>query len=592
MSSSNKSNPNSSGGSSHGGASGNSTPPNRSPPTPPRAAPMATDPAVAAAMMAQQQYYGSVDGGVSSHQVDPNVAAAWQQLQFQQQAMQQQQQNLSPVIYHNAPTHGGNGQQQQHPPQNLQYPYMYPYPPPPPYQGGPGGQQPQQPLQQFYPPPSFGYPIQQQQQQQPQSSKPPLKSGKRTPKQSDSKTFDPNNNYNSNSVPTSINTHAASASGNLPEISDIFSGGGSGGGGAPPAAGQSYMSPLADSGGAAVSAYGSLTSAGSGGNSPKVYNAPTGGGRRLPPSGRGGPGLPRTDSGNDLKRRAVASSPKGSHRRTHSDTPLQGANRHRRAGSFDMVSRPGGHSRSRTLSGGNPFMSRPSHRRTNSASSMYSTGDASQVSIRSNIAKSSLFGGVDPHTGEVQMHFPKEQIRVVTIPNESTKKKALRRNKGYGSIPSEEHPDDEYADLTLGHLYADRPVQAAKYYEDYVQISDDLENGATPQWESLEVNPRHPSNGGLCGCQCANCNACIGKQELLPPDNYILPVSDDIYKRVMGEVSDAQSMPCGLFYCGHHEDVSHPNVWIAGVMVILLFGTLLGLAFYTECSDFQCLATE
>ncbi|KAL3907908.1 MAG: hypothetical protein SGARI_003311 [Bacillariaceae sp.] len=409
------------------------------------------------------------------------------------------------------------------------------------------------------------------------------------------------------------NAHEVSASGSLPALSDIFSSG------ATPAAqasvapsgpGHSYLSPLVDNGGggsAGPAGYGSISTGsggggGSGGQSPKIYNAPSGSSssRRRPPSGRTGT-LPRTDSGNDLKKRATPPSPKGSHRRNLSDNALR-THRHRRAGSFDAFPPSGssGHSRARTLSGGSPFIPKPAHRRANSGSSMLSTGDASQMSVRSNIAKSSLFGGVDPNTGDVLMHFPYEAIRVVMIPDKKkTKQKSLDRHKkkNYQSIPSgdfDDEEDNEYSKLVIGRLYGDVPVNATQYYEDYVQISDDLEQGATPQWESLETNPRHPGSGGLCGCQCANCNCCIGKQELLPPDNYVLPVCDDIYKRVLGEVSEARNMPCGLFYCGHHEDVSHPSIWIAGTIVILLFATLLGLAVYVECPDtdiWECLSS-
>jgi hypothetical protein len=551
-------------------------------------------------MMAQQQYYPvGMHGGPPSF--DPNLAAAWEQLQFQQ--MQQQQQQHSPIIYHNSPTTGQQQQgQQQHLPPNLQYPYMYPYPPPPLHGSGGVGNQPQQ----FYPPPSFGYPM------QPPLIKPPRtgsgnsnpNSRRGTPKQSDSKTF------GGNSVPTSVaassnkNAHAASSSGNLPDLSDIFSSGGGGGGGGaaqgniPP--GQSYLSPLVDNGaggGPGSGGYGSLASGGgSATQPPKIYNAPSGSSsRRLPPSGRG-PSLPRTDSSNDLKKRSAAALPKTNHRRTLSDNPLR--TRHRRAGSFDALppsGSSGGHSRSRTLSGGNPFVPKPSHRRANSASSMISTGDASQMSVRSNIAKSSLFGGVDPHTGDVMMHFPYEAIRLVMIPDKTKKKKKKkdRHKKSYQSIPYDDS-DDEYSNLVIGRLYSDQPVNAAQYYEDYVQISDDLEQGATPQWESLETSPRHRTSGGGCGCQCANCNACIDKQDLLPPDNYVLPVCDDIYKRMLGEIAEARNMPCGLFYCGHHEDVSHPSIWIAGTIIILLFATMLYLSIYVECTDtdiWECLAS-
>jgi hypothetical protein len=193
----------------------------------------------------------------------------------------------------------------------------------------------------------------------------------------------------------------------------------------------------------------------------------------------------------------------------------------------------------------------------------------------------------------VLMHFPYEAIRIVMIPDSSQQQRNVqssRKGRFYQPILGRDDYQD-FSHLTLGHLYADRPVNADSYYEDYVKVSDDLEQGVTPQWESLDANPRLAPNAALCLCQCANCNTCIGKQELLPPDNYLLPVSDDIYRRMLAEVVAARNMPCGLFYCGHHEDVAHPSIWIAGTLVIVLFGTLIALAFYTECNTLECLST-
>ena len=44
---------------------------------------------------------------------------------------------------------------------------------------------------------------------------------------------------------------------------------------------------------------------------------------------------------------------------------------------------------------------------------------------------------------------------------------------------------------------------------------------------------------------------------------------------MFSEVADAQNMPCGLFFCGHHEDVDYPSVWIPGTLVIILFGGII-----------------
>jgi hypothetical protein len=61
-------------------------------------------------------------------------------------------------------------------------------------------------------------------------------------------------------------------------------------------------------------------------------------------------------------------------------------------------------------------------------------------------------------------------------------------------------------------------------------------------------------------------------------------VDANIYKKVVGEISDAHGMPCGLFFCGHHEDVAHPSISIAMVVVAILFLSMAYIAFFIEGS--------
>jgi hypothetical protein len=562
--------------------------------------------AAAAAMMAQQQYgatssvHPAFVGGMPlppPHYDMSVMAAAWQQ----------QQQELSPVIIR-SPVEGSGGQNNSQPHQ-IQHPFFYPYPP-----SHPGAASFPYPPPPFYPtqhamPPLPHY-QQQQYTMQPSSPRPPrintagIHSNNSNRRSSPHQQVDGRKHFDP-SQGTKNSAHATTSSGSLPPLQDIFSGQSGA------QANNVYMTPLVDGSGVPEGqggiGYGSL-------DSPKIYNAPvTGGGpppsssssRRLPPSGR--PVMVRTNSKDDATRggggsgnsntRAVTPSASAkklkSHRRSNSDTPLPGfgGRSHRRAGSVDELpplAGPGGHNRSRTFSGGNPLMTKSRHRRTGSSSSMPSyagsVADGSMVSHRSNFAKSSLFGGIDIATGKPIMHFPYEAIRLVMIPDPSLKKNRRKpaSRKDYHEISDEDDEGGLHSMLTIGHLYGDVPPNADEYFEDYHKVSDDFEQGATPQWESLEANPLRSGSGGFCGCQCPNCSACTGRQELLPPDNYLLPVSDDIYKRMLAEVSDARTMPCGLFYCGHHEDVSHPSIWIAITLVTILFSTLLYLSLYTE----------
>ncbi len=65
------------------------------------------------------------------------------------------------------------------------------------------------------------------------------------------------------------------------------------------------------------------------------------------------------------------------------------------------------------------------------------------------------------------------------------------------------------------------------------------------------------------------------EQKQLPPAYYVMAVDADIYQRMFDEVSESMTMPCGLFYCGHHDDVDHPSIRIAMVGVTITFSVML-----------------
>jgi len=380
---------------------------------------------------------------------------------------------------------------------------------------------------------------------------------------------------NNNSQPAATIAHSPTASGSLPPLNDIFN-----------AAGGKESQQ---------SGYGSITT------SPQIYNAPI---RRLPPSGRAPPPqqqqqqqqqqtIGRTNSSNDFKR--MQKGPPKNHRRVHSESNPRMSRLYRnRSNTEERIPRRSlgsGHNRSRTLSSGNELIQRsPRHRRADSSSSYHSMGggsyvtgsiaDSSMVSMRSNIAKSSLFGGVDEE-GRPLLYFPYEAIRLVMIPDpekrgENSTKKSRGRQKRYTELSDEDTAEQEnHLPLTIGYLYSDVPNNIEDYYEDYHRVSDYMEQGLTPQWESLDTHPLRKKKGQ------ATEDLITGKEDVLPPSNYVVAVSDDIYKRMLSEIADAQGMPCGLFFCGHHEDVDYPSALIPTVLVLILFATLLYLSFLT-----------
>ena len=81
-----------------------------------------------------------------------------------------------------------------------------------------------------------------------------------------------------------------------------------------------------------------------------------------------------------------------------------------------------------------------------------------------------------------------------------------------------------------------------------------------------------------CRCPCDRCERCHVKSKQLPPDLYVMAVDSTLYRRMMDEVVDSRSMPCGLFFCGHHEDVRYPDIRIAmGIVGMVFVGLVLAV---------------
>lgn len=265
--------------------------------------------------------------------------------------------------------------------------------------------------------------------------------------------------------------------------------------------------------------------------------------------------------------------PSPRHRRANSDTPLRAS--HHRTGSLssnverrtnwkEQLSAPrtarlktdplrsrkrfdGPRSytdtnRLRTVSSGGSGKP-PQHRRGGSLGAGSSFGgsvagesvatDASMFSVVSDIRKSRFFAGYH-ESGHAKLSFPISQVHLVMDKS-----------------------------LVSGRFYQ-VPVDT-EIYEDYHLSAEDL---------SLGFEGTH-----ACGCPCSHCAGCRGKHELLPPSYYAIAVEDDLYRRVLDEICESRSMPCGLFFCGHHEDVSRPSILLAVLPIVSLLGTMGYLAY-------------
>lgn len=171
----------------------------------------------------------------------------------------------------------------------------------------------------------------------------------------------------------------------------------------------------------------------------------------------------------------------------------------------------------------NDAVKRPStlHKRTRS--------DASVQSVTTNMAKSALFKGVTAK-GTLQLQLPKDDFRVLMD-----------------------------SQLDAGCVYKRKLVDD----EDEVFI------------DYHTVEEGNQLQGSACVCTCAHCQRCHEKAPRLPPALYVMAVDSTLYRRILDEIIDSKSMPCGTYFCGHHEDVRHPDVKIAGAIVIVMFLVLL-----------------
>jgi hypothetical protein len=277
--------------------------------------------------------------------------------------------------------------------------------------------------------------------------------------------------------------------------------------------------------------------------------------------------LPTIESQGELKESISleANEAKRKHRRNNSDFLYKSSQSHRRSLSADitpLLESPresfNSHTRDRTplprhpshrkvlpnLQQSRSFVAsssaKPGHRRGDSTPSIASIASAlSEKSIVSDISRS-VFYKKQTNTGRVILNSPTDKIRLVMD-----------------------------ADLETGQLYRVIPGddEEDRYYQYTLQ--------------SEESGGLLMTDGG-CGCECAMCAKCGHKLDnLLYPAHYVLRVEEDIYQRVLAEISDSKQ-PCGIYFCGHHEDADKPSIFIAIAIIFTFLGGLLAVSFWGQ----------
>lgn len=147
------------------------------------------------------------------------------------------------------------------------------------------------------------------------------------------------------------------------------------------------------------------------------------------------------------------------------------------------------------------------------------------------ITRSALYRGAS-ETGVATFHLPKDNVHIVMDPT-----------------------------LHPGSIYKIPSVDENERFINYYLVA----SGGDHYWQDLLDDDDEEQGANI-----------------LPDNTYALSVGDDLYRRLFEEVSSSQCMPCGLFFCGHHEDVDKPSIVIALVIVCLLLVGMGALAFTTD----------
>ncbi|KAL7476660.1 hypothetical protein ACHAW6_002505 [Cyclotella cf. meneghiniana] len=183
------------------------------------------------------------------------------------------------------------------------------------------------------------------------------------------------------------------------------------------------------------------------------------------------------------------------------------------------------------------------NRHSRTASEVSTASFASALSVdrsiepaKMDLAKSSMFKDVTSE-GLVRLQLPKDNFRLLSD-----------------------------RDLESGYVYKRKLIDnEADYFQEFHSTEE----------ISVLLNTTT-----ACHCLCANCNNCHSRRKTLPPTYYVMAVKSDIYRRMLDEVSDSKNMPCGLFFCGHHEDVRYPSILMAVGIIVIMFILFLALTIY------------
>jgi hypothetical protein len=165
------------------------------------------------------------------------------------------------------------------------------------------------------------------------------------------------------------------------------------------------------------------------------------------------------------------------------------------------------------------------------------------------------------------------------------------RSETYGSTASVSSPSEESLDdfdrrsfhLGMKRMNASNIWTSMRFTESFAEHGDEYQLVPSQLTENVKLvadpNLDAKEKGTLYFAE----DAFYNKDE---KPRYALTVNSDIYSRILSEVSDAQSIPFGLYFCCHggdgaHTGVSHDDyvdIRMAWILVIIIFAVLMYLS--------------
>merc|ERR1712161_94693 len=121
----------------------------------------------------------------------------------------------------------------------------------------------------------------------------------------------------------------------------------------------------------------------------------------------------------------------------------------------------------------------------------------------------------------------------------------------------------------------DRKIDSAQQSQLLSQQQHQHQQLQSQQSQSQQSQSQSHSHGQSYSSQSLKLLPPPPRQRQPKPLSYVLTIEEDLYQRILQEISDSHNSPCGLYHCcnASSEDGSHPHICIAvGILLVLFTG--------------------